>query len=347
MTRIPAAGSNEPPHADRPRGGDKLTSRLTEPPIEAFVDPSPTKRRIYHLLIEDHLSIPRSAEILKVSRQTAHKHARDLEATGTIARIRGSDPLAFEPGRNAGAFLRVARQSAHRPGRSSSSPPRIAARIHRDSWKWKIRSGPRLKPPWSEEWEASGVENFALRLRLKDGREFRVWESRGKNSASLVVQPPDYLAYDKDDLAKAGRRRELEVARLARTFADTYGYQFDGRLEIAQPAEAAVELPGVELQNAGIPGRTRRWTDHSMGEARGEVETMSMSDTEKYLEYPDWKDRVDTEIAAGKLALQDLEDRVGELAKLQRRTTELAGHATAIQAHELVERINGNGGQHA
>jgi hypothetical protein len=288
------------------------------------------------------MALPQAAAILKISRQTAHTHARELEAAGVLARIPKTNPIAWQRGSAAGVFLRQARQSVDRPGRFPASAPRLAARVHRDAWKWKVRSGPRQPPPWMEEWEASGVENFALRLSLKDGREFRIWEIRGKTQSTLVIQPPDYLAYDREDLHRAGRQRELDVARLARTFAEKYGYRFDGRLEVAQDAEMALHVPGLELQNAGIPGRTRRWVDHSGPGGAPELETMSMSDTEKFLDFPDWRDTVEHELKAIKMAQQDREDALAQLAQLVRKDGELSGATMGILAGEIAKRQNGN-----
>jgi len=303
--------------------------------------------------VNDHFCVTKAAPILKIRKQTAHEHARQLEAQGAIKRVIGTYPIAWEKGPFAEAFLAACRgQSGDRVGRSRASAPAIAARFHRDTWSWKIRSGPSQEPPWTEQWQAATVDNFAMRIQLKDGRTYRIWESRGKAHSSLMIQPPDHLEFNRDDLAKAARLREKQTATLARNFAEKYGYRFEGRLEVVQDAEIAFEMPGLKLENTGIPGRTRGWVDHSNGAYRGEVEFKGLTDSEKFAHIPEIVDEFEAKHLNTASVLDGVEAKLRDIEDEQRRLASLVDkEADLIQGHQLItakEILNRqNGGQHA
>lgn len=288
-------------------GADNLTRDLTKGGKEALRpddratgrDPPDTKLRLFRLVVLDHYSVPAAAAKIGIRRQTAWPHVNEMERRGIMKRIPDTNPVAFEKGTRATAWLEERERQGHDGiGASAASAPRLSANFHRELWGWEITDGPRRKVPWTSESFPKGVANYRIEF-VWEGEQYLVWEARGKRSARLMVWLPEYVAFADEDLQAVARQRQTKAAKVLRAFAERFRYRFHGHIEQLHAPEHAVKIPGMTMPAAGTPGGAKPWWDHSHNNREGEWESKDLGDVERMLTVPKWMPKVEKELIAG------------------------------------------------
>ena len=243
----------------------------------------PTRFLVFQQVVRG-IGLSQVAKNLKISRQAAHRHVRELEEIRVIKRLAGcKNPLLFGPDVRADWYRKLnidqRRQSA--TNQVGAVPPSLpVGRVHGGSYKFLVVDGPKTEPPWARSWLASGVQMFALRRDVW-GRSFRIVEVRG-NRRVLRVQPPQMYATSPHDIRTARQRAMKECTGVANAFAKEFGYRLQGALSEEQRLEFA--FPAPRLAPVGEPGRDEVWVDRSEGEP--EIETASPEVAASIMELP-------------------------------------------------------------
>jgi len=292
--------------------------------------PDPTRLRVYRLLAEGH-AMAKVASRLGIHRSTVLKHKNALEKHGAIRHAGGSSPILYERGPRAAEFeADMAAVALDRGGRSRRCPPtpQMKVRVHRGGFMWKVRSGPQVAPAWEKDWAASSVRCSEGAFTF-DGRRYRVRETRGRRSTSLLFEPEEEWVDGSVDLQDVRRSRHARAARAVRAFAKRYGYDLVGRLYSAQPDEFA--LPVSDMGPVGVPGESEAWIDHSPGADQAELETQKAEAMQAFLDAPVRFARLEADVG---LALRLL----GQLGPMVVKITEVVQQLAVNQA-QLLERM--------
>ena len=243
----------------------------------------PLRLKIYRMLVEGYAK-ERIAQILKKSKSLIHYHTKKLEEASIIKRVHGSkSPILYTRGIN---YMKAEQQlkkygedADHQGWLVVQASPQV--RYHRIGYRFKVLQHAAKQPPWRHRWQASGVQYSEMTISLENGgkwdKNIRVREVKGKQSSSIIVWLPEYIANSKEELEQAVKLKEQQAQKVANWLQKNFGYKL-GLIEEYQEPHFAFPIPkhvAVAAAKAGI--RTEKvWIDTSDG--NGELETSDLDE---------------------------------------------------------------------
>ena len=295
----------------------------------------PLRLKIYRMLVEGYAK-ERIAQILKKPKSLIHYHVKKLEEANIVRRVPGSkSPILYTRGAN---YLKAEQQlkkygeeTDHQGWLVVQASPQV--RYHRIGYRFKVQKHASKTPPWHRRWQASGVQYSEMTISLENGgkwdKNIRVREIKGKNSSSIVVWLPEYIANSKEELEEAVKLKERQAMKVANWLQKHFGYQL-GLIEEYQEPHFAIPIPRHIAEAAAQAGvRTEKvWIDLSGGD--GELET---NDLQKAIEF-----QTLPEVTAAIAKRADSQERrIYELEAALKNITEFA--LRQIEINAALQRI--------
>lgn len=305
----------------------------------------PLRLKIYRMLVEGYAK-ERIAQILKKPKSLIHYHVKKLEEQNIVRRVPGSkSPILYTRGAN---YLKAEQQlkkygedADHQGWLIVQASPQV--RYHRIGYRFKVLRHASKTPPWQRRWQASGVQYSEMAISLENGgkwdQNIRVREIKGKNSSSIVVWLPEYIANSKEELEQAAKLKEQQAQKVANWLQKHFGYQL-GLIEEYQEPHIAIKIPKHVAEAAVQAGiRTEKvWID--MSDGNGELETDDLQKAINLLSLPEVTAAIAKRADSQERRIYELEQALQNLANFAIRQLEINAALQRILAEAKIDVAN-------